>query len=57
MLISSYQAGGSGNGALPTESISLNYSKMVQEYKEQKADGSLGKAISLGYDWSKQVKI
>ena len=57
VFISSYQAGGSGSGSLPMESISLNYSKMVQEYKEQKADGSLGGSIKLGYDWSKQVKI
>ena len=57
VFVSSYQAGAAGSGALPMESIALNYSKLVQEYKEQKADGSLGKAISLGYDWSKQVKI
>lgn len=57
VFISSYQAGGSGNGALPMESISLNYSKIVQEYKEQKADGSLAGSVKLGYDWAKQVKI
>ena len=57
VFISSYQAGGSGNGVLPMESFSLNYSKMVTEYKEQKADGSLGGSVKLGYDWYKQVKI
>ena len=56
VFISSFQAGGSGNG-LPMESLSLNYSKMVQEYKEQKADGTLGGSVKLGYDWFKQVKI
>jgi type VI secretion system secreted protein Hcp len=57
VYISSYQVGGSGNGQLPMETCSLNYSKIVQEYKEQKADGSLGGSVKLGYDWAKQVKI
>ena len=57
VFISSYQAGASGGGALPMESISLNYAKLVQEYKVQKADGSLGGSVKLGYDWAKQVKI
>ncbi len=39
------------------ESFSLNYAKMVQEYKEQKADGTLGGSVKLGYDWAKQVKV
>jgi hypothetical protein len=38
------------------ESLSLNYAQMVQEYKEQKADGSLGGSVKLGYDWAKQEK-
>lgn len=57
VFISSYQAGGSGNGNLPMEQLSLNYSKILQEYKEQKPDGSLGGSVKLGYDWSKNVKI
>jgi type VI secretion system secreted protein Hcp len=57
VFISSYQAGGSGNGTLPMEQLSMNYSKILQEYKEQKADGSLGGSVKLGYDWTKQVKI
>jgi type VI secretion system secreted protein Hcp len=57
VFISSYQAVGAGNGVLPTEQISLNYAKMVTEYKEQKPDGSLAGSVKLGYDWFKQVKI
>jgi type VI secretion system secreted protein Hcp len=57
VFISSYQAGGSGGGNLPMEQLSLNYAKILQEYKEQKPDGSLGGSVKLGYDWSKQVKI
>ena len=44
-----------GNGVLPMESLSLNYAQMVQE-QEQKADGSLGGSVKLGYDWAKQEK-
>jgi type VI secretion system secreted protein Hcp len=57
VFISSYQAGGSGAGSLPMEQLSLNYAKILQEYKEQKADGTLGGSVKLGYDWAKQVKI
>ena len=46
---------GTGNGVLPMESLSLNYAQMVQE-QEQKADGSLGGSVKLGYDWAKQEK-
>ena len=56
VYISSFQSSGTGNGVLPVESLSLNYAQMVQEYKEQKADGSLGGSVKLGYDWAKQEK-
>ncbi len=52
-----YQISDSGGGDLPMESISLNYSKIVTEYKEQKADGTLGGSVKAGYDFSKQVKV
>jgi type VI secretion system secreted protein Hcp len=51
-----YQVSGSDGSDLPMESVSLNYSKIVTEYKEQKADGTLGGAVKLGYDFAKQVK-
>ena len=38
-------------------SCRLNFAKIVQEYKEQKPDGTLGGSVKLGYDLSKQVKI
>src|SRR5258708_31720080 len=42
LLVSSYQTGGSGHGDIvPTDQISVNYSKIEIEYKEQKADGTL----------------
>jgi len=58
LLISSYQTGGSGGAdVIPTEQISFNYAKMKTEYKEQKADGTLGGAISAGWDLKKNEKV
>ena len=51
LLVSSYQTGGSGHSdVVPTDQISLNYAKIEVEYKEQKADGTLGGAVKAGYD-------
>jgi type VI secretion system secreted protein Hcp len=48
LLVSSYQTGGSSE--IPSEQVSLNYSKMEVEYKAQKADGSLDGGIKAGWD-------
>ena len=51
LLVSNYVTSGAGaGGAAPMDQISLNFSKMEMEYKEQKADGSLGGAIKAHYD-------
>jgi type VI secretion system secreted protein Hcp len=51
LLVSSFQTGGSGHGDIvPTDQISLNYSKIEYEYKAQKADGTLDGAIKAGWD-------
>jgi len=51
LLVSSYQTGGSANGdVVPLDQISLNFAKIEVEYKEQKADGTLGGAVKAGYD-------
>ena len=51
LIVSSYQTGGSsGSDVLPTDQISLNYSKIEFEYKEQKADGTLGGAVKGGWN-------
>jgi type VI secretion system secreted protein Hcp len=58
LLISSYQTGGSGHSDIvPTDQISLNYSKIEFEYKEQKPDGTLGGAVKSGWDLKQNVKI
>lgn len=58
ILISSYQTGGSSGGSeVPMDQISLNFSKIEMEYKEQKADGTLGGAIKGGWDVKKNTKV
>lgn len=50
-LVSSYQTGGSGGSmGLPIDSISLNFSEIAFEYKEQLATGGLGGVIKAGYN-------
>lgn len=51
LLVSSFQTGGHGDGdVLPTDQVSLNFSKIEVEYKEQKPDGTLGGAVKAGWD-------
>lgn len=50
-LVSSFQtSGASGHNGLCTESFSLNFAKIAFEYKEQKADGTLGGTTKAEYD-------
>lgn len=55
ILVSNYSTGGGGDE--PIENISLNFSKVEYEYKPQKADGTLGDAISTGWDLKQNVKV
>jgi type VI secretion system secreted protein Hcp len=58
VLISSYQTGGASNGSIvPSDQISFNYGKMEVEYKEQKADGSMGGPVKAGWDLKANKKV
>ncbi|MBM3994739.1 MAG: type VI secretion system tube protein Hcp [Planctomycetes bacterium] len=58
LLVSSYQTGGSaGSSVVPTDQISLNFSKIEWEYKEQKPDGSLGGGVKAGWDQKANKKV
>ena len=58
ILVSSYQTGGSSHSdIIPTDQISLNFAKIEKEYKEQKADGTLGGAVKAGYDVKSQKAV
>jgi type VI secretion system secreted protein Hcp len=57
VIVTSYQTGGGSGSEIPTESVSLGFSKVEVEYKEQKADGSLGGTVKTGYDLKALKKI
>lgn len=57
LLVSNYQTGGSDGQEVPVESISLNFSKVEMEYKEQLATGGLGGVVPAGFDLKKMVKV
>jgi type VI secretion system secreted protein Hcp len=52
LLVSKFWLG--GTEVMPTEEVSINYSKIEMEYKAQKADGTLGGAIKSFYDVKQQ---
>ena len=57
LLVSSFQTGGSTGDVVPTEQISLNFSKIEYEYKPQKPDGTLDAAVKAGYDLKLNKKV
>jgi type VI secretion system secreted protein Hcp len=56
LLVSSYQTGGSG-GVVPTDQVSLNFSKIEFEYRPQNPDGTLGAPVKAGYDLKLNKKV
>jgi type VI secretion system secreted protein Hcp len=50
VLVSAYQTGGVEGEVLPGDSVSLNFSKIQVEYKQQNPDGTLGASIKAGWD-------
>lgn len=58
MLVSSYQTGGGGGGdVVPTEQVSLNFSKIEYEYAPQDEKGKLGAPVKAGYDLKANKKV
>ena len=49
ILVSSVSSSGAGD-ASSSESVTLNYAKIIVEYKQQKADGSLDAGVFFKYD-------
>jgi type VI secretion system secreted protein Hcp len=56
ILISSFQTGGSSD-VVPLDQVSLAYGKIEVEYREQKANGTLGAAVKAGWDVKKNQKL
>jgi type VI secretion system secreted protein Hcp len=58
VMISSYQVGGTGEGGLPAESLSLSYSKMEMSYTKVGTNGKPeGKGASVGWDLKQNKKV
>src|SRR5690349_21898521 len=55
LLVSSYQTGGSAHSdVVPLDQISINFTEAQIDYKEQKADGTLGGAVTTKYNVKQQ---
>ena len=50
VLISSYQQSGANGTDVPTDQVSLSYTKIQIEYREMKQDGSFGGPVTGGFD-------
>jgi type VI secretion system secreted protein Hcp len=56
LLVSSYETTGTGDSnVIPSDKISLNFTKIEIEYKEQKPDGTLGGTMKAWYDLKTQT--
>ena len=51
-MVSSYSISGHNGGGMPTESFSLNFDKIVFDYKTQTDTGALGPSIPAGWQVS-----
>ncbi|MGH9369721.1 MAG: Hcp family type VI secretion system effector [Thermoanaerobaculia bacterium] len=50
VMVSSYQTGGSVGQVIPMDQISLNFSKIEMEYKEQQKTGGTTGPVKAGWD-------
>ena len=58
LLVSSYQTGGSAHGdVVPTDQISLNFTKIEIDYKEQDSKGQLMGATKAGWNVKENKKV
>ena len=58
VFLSSYQVSGTGgDGIVPVESISINFTTLMVTYNQQAATGSGAGAAPLGYDFGQSVKM
>jgi type VI secretion system secreted protein Hcp len=58
ILVSSYQTGGAGSSdVIPMDQISINFTKIEVEYKEQTEKGTLGGSVKAGWNAKENVKV
>lgn len=56
VTITNYQASGN-SGDLPTDSFSLNFSKIQFQYQQQNSDGGVGSIFSSGWDLLRNIQL
>jgi type VI secretion system secreted protein Hcp len=57
VLVTSYSTGGSGGEDRLTENVTLNFSKVKVEYKEQSATGAAAASLNAGWDVKQNSKV
>ncbi len=57
IFISHADYSGSGGGSAPHESVSINYSKITVDYKEQNEKGQVTGSIKHGWDIKQNAKV
>lgn len=57
LLVTSYQSGASGNDSIPTDSFSLAFVKVEADYGGQKADGTAGGPVKVGFNMATNKKV
>ena len=57
ILVSAYQIGGAEGEVVPMDNVSLSFSKIQVEYRQQKPDGSLGTSVKAGWDVKQNKKF
>lgn len=58
LLVSSYQTSGSAHGdVVPTDQISMNFSKIQFKYSQQDEKGKVGNPVITGYDLKQNKKL
>jgi len=57
VLVASYSIGGGHAGPLPVDNVTLTFSKMEVEYKEQDSKGNVGAPVKAGYDFKVNKKV
>jgi type VI secretion system secreted protein Hcp len=57
VLVTAYSIGGGSGGPLPVDNVTLTFSKMEIEYKEQTSKGEVGSPTKAGYDFKQNKKV
>ena len=57
LIVSSFNTGGNSSDMKGVDQIGIDFSKIEYEYKEQKADGTLGGSVKTGGDVQQHKKV